>query len=241
MPAFILAIFLSAFLLFQVQPIIARYILPWYGGSPAVWTACMLCFQVGLLGGYAYAHGLVTFLRNNRPAQICVHFALLVLSMVMLPITPDESLKPTGEENPVLGIVWLLARTVGLPYLVVSASGPLLQHWFAEASGGKSPYRLYAVSNFGSLLGLLSYPFIFEPAFGLTQQTLALVWRICWLRDSRRRLCVDLLEKGAAVANRDPAAAGDVAPIKESTFLDRVLWIALPAAGRSSSLRPRAK
>ncbi|MEM7015340.1 MAG: ferrichrome ABC transporter permease, partial [Verrucomicrobiota bacterium] len=135
MPAFILAIFLSAFLLFQVQPIIARYILPWYGGSPGVWTTCMLCFQVGLLGGYAYAHGLVTFLRNRRGIQIGVHIALVVLSALMLPITPDHGLKPTGEESPFLGIVMLLAKTVGLPYIVVSASGPLLQHWFSEASG----------------------------------------------------------------------------------------------------------
>ncbi len=172
MPLFLAAIFLSAFLLFQVQPVIARYILPWYGGSPAVWTTCLLFFQVGLLGGYAYAHGLVTFLRERRRLQAGIHFALLALSVFVLPITPEASWKPDGTEaNPAMDIVWLLGSTVGFPYLLLSASGPLLQHWFAEAYPGRSPYRLYAVSNLGSLLGLLTYPFLFEPRLDVNQQT----------------------------------------------------------------------
>ena len=232
MPAFILAIFLSAFLLFQVQPIIARYILPWYGGSPAVWTTCMLCFQVGLLGGYAYAHALVTFLRKRRTLQVGIHVVLVGLSMLMLPITPDADLKPVGDESPMLGIIWLLASTVGLPYIVVSASGPLLQHWFSEASGGKSPYRLYAVSNLGSLLGLLSYPFLFEPAFALSLQTwiwtggyavygfLAVLCACLFVNLSRER------DKAT-----DPVAAVATASPVKTTILDRVLWVALPAVG----------
>ncbi len=150
MPLFAIAIFLSAFLLFQVQPLIARYILPWYGGSPAVWTTCLLFFQVGLLGGYAYAHGLVSFLRNRPKWQVGIHFSLLALCFLILPITPDESLKPTGEStSPIGGIIRLLASTVGFPYLLLSASGPLLQHWFGDAFPGRSPYRLYAISNVG--------------------------------------------------------------------------------------------
>ncbi|MEM6280296.1 MAG: ferrichrome ABC transporter permease, partial [Verrucomicrobiota bacterium] len=172
MPLFALAIFLSAFLLFQVQPLIARYILPWYGGSPAVWTTCLLFFQVGLLGGYAYAHGLVSFLREKPRWQVGIHFGLLALSFLLLPITPDDSLKPSGDgESPVAGILLLLASTVGFPYLLLSASGPLLQHWFSDVFPDRSPYRLYAVSNLGSILGLLTYPFLFEPLLAVTQQT----------------------------------------------------------------------
>ena len=173
MPAFILAIFLSAFLLFQVQPIIARYILPWYGGSPAVWTTCMLFFQVGLLLGYTYAHLLVSRFRDRPRWQAGIHLGLLALS---LSAPPDHALRkasspPARETSPVGGIVLLLLLTVGLPYIVISASGPLLQHWFGSVAEGKSPYRLYAISNFGSLLGLLTYPILFEPNLRLGQQT----------------------------------------------------------------------
>jgi hypothetical protein len=172
MTAFIGVIFLSAFLLFQVQPIIARYILPWYGGSPAVWTTCLLFFQIGLLGGYAYAHGLVSFLRERRKIQVGVHFALLALALFLLPITPSPDMKPDASGgDPVSGIVKLLSLTVGFPYLLLSATGPLLQHWFSEAFPGRSPFRLYAVSNLGSLLGLLTYPFLFEPKLRVTEQT----------------------------------------------------------------------
>lgn len=177
MPLFLAAIFLSAFLLFQVQPVIARYILPWYGGSPGVWTTCLLFFQVGLLAGYAYAHGLVTFFREKRRLQVAIHLTLLVLAFFLLPITPDPAWKPEGNEsNPVGGIIRLLALTVGFPYLLLSASGPLLQHWFAEAHPGSSPYRLYAVSNLGSLLGLLTYPFVIEPLLDVGQQTRLWSW-----------------------------------------------------------------
>ena len=136
---FALAIFLSALLLFGVQPLIARYILPWYGGGPGVWTTCMLFFQVLLLAGYAYAH----LLRGLPPRrQALIHLGVLVLALFFLPITPDESLKPDSPERPVTGILVLLLATVGFPYLVVSATGPLVQHWFYRARPGHSPYRL---------------------------------------------------------------------------------------------------
>jgi hypothetical protein len=167
---FAVTVFTSAFLLFQVQPIIARYILPWYGGSSAVWTTCMLFFQVGLLFGYGYAHALVKYLTTKQ--QTYVHMGILVLSFLLLPITPSDALKPDGTGSPSLGILFLLATTVGLPYILISATGPLLQRWFAERYQDKSPYRLYALSNVASLLGLLTYPFLFERVFDLPNQTL---------------------------------------------------------------------
>ncbi len=164
-----LAIFLSAFLLFQVEPIIARYILPWFGGTPAVWTTCMLFFQVFLLGGYLYAHLLASHLSPRY--QALLHLSLVVCSLVFLPITPEDTWKPDGNENPMLAIVLLLLVTIGAPFLLVSASGPLLQHWFNRIHPTLSPYRLYALSNLGSLLGLVSYPFFVEPQLGLSTQT----------------------------------------------------------------------
>ena len=163
------AIFLSAFLLFQVEPIIARYILPWFGGTPAVWTTCMLFFQVFLLGGYAYAHLLASHLSPRY--QALFHLSLVLCSLVFLPITPEDLWKPDGSENPMLAIVLLLLGTIGVPFLLVSASGPLLQHWFNRIHPTLSPYRLFALSNFGSLLGLVSYPFFVEPQLGLSAQT----------------------------------------------------------------------
>lgn len=236
MPAFILAIFLSAFLLFQVQPIIARYILPWYGGSPAVWTTCMLFFQIGLLAGYAYAHLLVSWFRRQPSSQAWVHLSLLVVSMFWLPITPEDALKPTGAEaSPVGGILILLARTVGLPYMVIAASGPLLQHWFGTVAAGKSPYRLYAISNLGSLLGLLTYPLWFEPIFRLGQQTK--LWSGGYvIYGILAAVCAStFLGKKLSTANETPApptddpATGKTPP--PARWIDRVLWVALAACG----------
>jgi len=173
---FAVTIFISAFLLFQVQPVIVKYVLPWYGGSPSVWSTGMLFFQVLLLAGYAYAHLIVSKL--NQKQQVIVHSILLSLSLLMLPITPDFALKPTGAEDPVWSIMQLLLVTVGMPYVMVSATGPLLQHWYSKTELGKSPYRLYALSNFGSLLGLLTYPFFIEPILNLKNQTV--IWSIVY-------------------------------------------------------------
>ncbi len=167
---FAITIFISAFLLFQVQPIIARYILPWFGGSPAVWSTSMLFFQMGLLVGYTYAHVISTYLETRK--QVIVHFTLLGLSLLLLPITPTEALKPDSVDSPAMDIIFLLLSTVGIPYILVSSTGPLLQQWFAKKYPDRSPYRLYALSNFGSLLALLTYPFIVEPNFGLNTQTI---------------------------------------------------------------------
>jgi hypothetical protein len=167
-------IFLSAFLLFQVQPFICKYILPWFGGTPSVWATCMVFFQVVLLGGYAYAHLIVSKLSLKK--QALVHIALLLASLPFLPIIPGDIWKPAPEKPPALQILLLLAANIGVPYLVLSATGPLLQSWFSRSEPNRSPYPLYALSNAGSLLALLTYPFIFEPALKL--QTQAYAWSV---------------------------------------------------------------
>ena len=169
---YLLTVFLSAFLLFQVQPLISKFILPWFGGSPAVWTTCMLFFQMVLFAGYIYAHLVV---KNLSPkGQTILHIAMLIAASALLPIIPDSSWKPTGAADPSGRIIMLLAVTVGLPYFVLSTTGPLLQGWYFRTLPGSSPYRLYSLSNIGSLLALLSYPIVVEPNFATEYQ--AIIW-----------------------------------------------------------------
>lgn len=151
----------SAFLIFQVQPLISKSILPWFGGTPGVWTTCMLFFQVVLFAGYAYAHASIRWLPARWQAG--VHVLLLIAACSLLPIEADDAWKPLGNEIPTWRILGLLAATVGLPYFLLSSTGPLLQAWFGTTRPTASPYRLYALSNIGSVLGLITYPFLFEP------------------------------------------------------------------------------
>ena len=174
---FAVAVFVSAFLLFQVQPLISKAILPWFGGTPSVWTTCMLFFQVLLCGGYLYSH-LVTS-RLTARQQGLVHCGVLLISLAFLKILPSIDWKPTGLESPVGRILSLLLSTVGLPYFVLSTTGPLLLRWFSVAQPQASPYRLYALSNAGSLLALLSYPFLFEPLMRVSTQANA--WSLGYL------------------------------------------------------------
>ena len=161
MPLYALTIFVSAFLLFLVQPVMAKQILPWFGGSAAVWTTCLVFFQTTLLLGYAYADLIVR--RLSPRSQVGVHVALLVASCLVLPIVPGVQWKPLGSENPSLLILGLLAVTIGLPYLLLSTTSPLVQAWFARSFPGRSPYRLFALSNLASMLALIGYPFGLEP------------------------------------------------------------------------------
>ena len=230
--AFIITIFIGSVLLFQVQPMIAKFILPWYGGSPAVWSTCLLFFQVGLLLGYTYAHLLVRFLDKRK--QVIVHCSLLVISLILLPVTPDESLKPAGDENPTWGIIRLLLLTVGIPYMLVSTTGPLVQHWFSKRYVNKSPYRLYALSNLGSLLGLMTYPFLLEPLLNLKSQTL--LWSggygvymvaCCW--------CASILYR-TNTNSGEPEGASAPSSVKEAQgkglgFTDPLLWLLLSGCG----------
>jgi len=225
MRVFVVTIFLSAFLLFQVQPIIARYILPWFGGTPAVWTTCMLFFQLSLLAGYAYAHGLVVRWRNQPRWQAGVHLAVMTISLVFLPITPDEVVKSSSAADPTLSIIVLLLKTVGLPFLVISASGPLMQHWFTTSFPGKSPYRLYSVSNLGSLLALVSYPFLIEPVLGLRLQTQ--VWSGTYLIYGVLALCcARQLLKGCPGETKTSELTTASVPLN-----DRILWGTLATLG----------
>jgi SAM-dependent methyltransferase len=161
-------IFLSAFLLFQVQPLIAKIILPWFGGTAAVWTICMLFFQVLLLAGYMYSHAYV---RWRIPGRRFIHIALLAVAAATLPLAASAAWKPAGGDDPTWRILGLLATSVGLPYFVLSTTGPLVQAWYARSHPGAAPYRLFALSNFGSMLALISYPLLIEPLLALGRQT----------------------------------------------------------------------
>jgi hypothetical protein len=154
-------IFVSAFLLFLVQPIMAKQILPWFGGSANVWTTCLVFFQATLLLGYAYADLVVR--RTSPRTQVRVHVLLLALSCIVLPIVPGAQWKPLGTESPSLLILALLTATIGLPYFLLSTTSPLVQAWFSRSFPGKNPYRLFALSNLASMLALLGYPIGLEP------------------------------------------------------------------------------
>ena len=165
-------VFLSAFLLFQIQPIVAKMILPWFGGSSSVWSACMVFFQGALLVGYAYVHWLNEKVAPQR--QPIVHAVLLVASLLTLPVAADPSWKGTSLEHPSAAVIAVLAGAVGVPYLLLSTTGPLMQVWYARASASRAvqarPYRLYALSNLASMLGLLTYPVLVEPALAVGAQ-----------------------------------------------------------------------
>ncbi|MDX1946229.1 MAG: hypothetical protein SFU86_12590, partial [Pirellulaceae bacterium] len=231
--AYAITIFVSAFLLFQVQPLISKFILPWFGGSPAVWTTAMLFFQVVLFGGYLYAHLTSTFLGPR--GQLVLHLVLLAAAgAVTLAtfISPSESLKPRGDESsPALLILVLLAATVGLPYFVLSSTGPLLQKWFSDAFHGASPYRLFALSNVGSLLALVSYPFFFEVRFDSREQAIlwscgfvlfAAVCSFCAWYTFRARQAATGVAKVATAKSQSPESA----PIARWQW---AAWLFLPA------------
>lgn len=146
-----------------------RYILPWFGGTPAVWSVCMLFFQCILLGGYAYAHWVGSL--KSTKTQTSIHVGLLVASLLLLPVAPNPAWKPAGDDNPELRILILLLASVGGPYFLLSSTTPLLQRWFTLSGASGSGWRLYALSNFGSFLALFSYPFLMEPFLRLQQQS----------------------------------------------------------------------
>lgn len=218
---------LSAFLLFQVQPMISKFILPWFGGGPGVWSACLLFFQSALFLGYAYAHGLM---RLPRKWQWLVHSALVIAAVAMLPVTPDAGWKPPpgSQGEPAVRIVLLLLATVGLPYFVLSSTSPLAQVWLARSGTGLAPWRLYAISNLGSLAALLSYPFVIEPRWDVVRQT--------WLWSAAFGVFVlavlacafgDWKNAGREKADGQAAADGEQAAPR---WWQRSLWVLLPAA-----------
>ncbi len=223
--AFVCTIFLSAFLLFQVQPMIGKYVLPWFGGSPMVWTVCMLFFQVVLFFGYAYAH-LVA--RLKRPGvQVSLHILLLVAAISCLPITPGDQWKPNNASDPTGRILVLLLVSIGLPYLLLSATGPLLQAWYVRVDQQRSPYRLYALSNLGSLLALLSYPFLFDPNLGADQQTIAWSFLFALFAASCAWCGVHVWRHGASPAIREAPPSGATTGSQRPPWGDMLLWFLL--------------
>lgn len=210
----------SAFLLFQVQPLITKIILPWFGGSAAVWSTTLLFFQLLLLGGYAYAHALVRLLRPS--AQASVHIGLLAASLAFLPILPSPALRPPAGADPTSRILLLLAATIGLPYFLLSATSPLLQAWHARKAGAAMPYRWFALSNFGSLLALLSFPFLVEPR--LTSRAQAYAWSGAYVVFAA--LCATTAWGSRSDAQREtPARSTEPRPRGS----DLALWLALSA------------
>jgi len=216
---------LSAFLLFQVQPLVSKAILPWFGGCPAVWTTCLLFFQAVLFGGYLYAHLLDRCLTPRR--QAIVHGALVAAALIVLPVGPGAEWKPADDSYPTARILRLLTATVGLPYFLLSATSPLVQAWFRGRYPGRSPYRLYAVSNFGSLAALLTYPLVFEPAMAVRAQSL--LWSSAFLVYAM--LCAALAAcvwtvSSPLPAERSASASGGGQGVRAA---DRLRWLALPA------------
>jgi len=245
-------IFVSAFLLFQVQPVITKKILPWFGGSPAVWTTCVLFFQLVLLGGYAYAHFVTHQVRTKW--QAIVHLGIVLLAVLMLPIVPRDWWKPADGSFPALRILALLGAVVGVPYFVLSTTGPLVQAWFAKIYPGRSPYRLYSLSNIGSLAALLTYPFFVETTLRVNMQ--GYVWSVVFIGFATLIGILalslwkmrDALDAQAAakeptvtaaeglVAKRDGGAAGSVAATRTTAEADRppgigrrLSWLAMAA------------
>lgn len=221
---FALTIATSAFLLFLVQPIIAKQILPWFGGSAAVWTTCLVFFQCALLGGYAYSDIVARRLSASR--QALLHTVLLVASLLALPIVPAAFFKPSGTENPAALILALLAVTIGLPYFSLSTTSPLLQSWFAQRFPKRNPYRLFALSNLASLLALLAYPFAIEPSIATRTQAIswsagyALFVVLCIATTWRYR------PEGLALAT---ARTNARVYARTASFGRQLLWLALPA------------
>ena len=231
MALFAATIFLGSFLLFQVELIIARIILPWFGGTAAVWTTCLLFFQIMLLLGYLYAHGLARYFRQK--SQFLIHLALLGAAALLLPILPGVSWKPTVAEAPLLRILVLLTAVVGLPFFLLSSTSPLLSYWFARTFPGSSPYWLFALSNFGSMLGLLTYPTIVEPYLSIRAQ--AYGWSGAFLAFSA--MCAFASGKGTFTSQSglpttpDPSAPKVETPSLPPSAGQWFFWIALPACG----------
>ena len=225
---FTISMFLSAVLLFVVEPLLAKMMLPLLGGTPAVWNTCLVFFQAMLLAGYLYAHASLKWL--GRRTQIAVHLCFVVLPFLcigLLPLHLPTGWQPPQQTNPVLWILALLAVSVGLPFFVLSSNTPILQRWFADSSHHRAvdPYFLYAASNAGSLAGLLSYPLLLEPLLRLSQQSR--LWSfgyglfvVCSL------ICAVLTWKSLGTASQD-ATNRNVAATEPGRWRQRLHWIAL--------------
>ncbi len=225
MPLFALTVFLSAFLLFQIQPMAAKLILPWFGGSSSVWSTCLVFFQAELLLGYLYVHWLHETLAPRR--QTLVHIALLLVSLATLPVAADPSWKETAQANPTLNVLGVLATAVGLPYLLLSTTGPLMQAWYARAFTGVMPYRLYALSNLASMLALLSYPVLVEPFLALQGQSWA--WSAGYALFVLACTATAWWSWRLVSAERETATSAAATDVPRPSWRECLLWIGLAA------------
>ena len=209
---------LGAFLLFQVQPLLGKQILPWFGGSPAVWTTCLLFYQTALLVGYAVAHIIATRVPARR--QIVVHAVLAAGAILALPVVASPGWKPAAVGWPVPHILLWLSVSVGAPYVLLSGTGTLLQTWCRDRLPNRSPYPLYAISNAGSILGLVTYPTLVEPRLPLHHQsTLWSALFVVWV------LGTLLCARGGANTAHQPQPAPPV------TWRQRLWWMLLAGCG----------
>jgi hypothetical protein len=213
-------IFLSAFLLFEVQPMIGKIILPWFGGSASVWSTCLLFFQASLLAGYLYAHFSTRYLKPRQ--QALLHVALLAVSIALLPILPSPDWQPAHPGDPSGRILLLLSATIGLPYVLLSTTSPLLQAWYVAAKPGAVPYRLFALSNLGSLLALFSFPLVVEPL--ATTRTQAYGWSGIYVLFVILCAVLGWNARNNAIITSESSSAVD-APRRQL----QALWIALAA------------
>jgi hypothetical protein len=230
--AFVLAIFLSAFLLFQVELLLGKQLLPIFGGAPAVWTSCLLVFQLLLLTGYTFAHGIA--IRLTVRQQGLVLLSLLGLSLCIFatrsvlwssPITPFTSWNIAAEGDPTWTIVKLLLLAIGLPFFILSTTSPLALHWMAKNSPGNTPYRFYALSSVGSLLGLVSYPFLVEP--NLRLRTQSWLWTAAYaIYAVAYATCAMQMTKSTEA---EPVSEVDAEVTPSPTWSARLLWVSLAA------------
>lgn len=230
-------VLVSALLLFLVQPLIGRYILPWFGGSSAVWSASQLFFQLLLLVGYFYSHVIVR--RLGRRRQAWVHGILLTVALALLlvngmtwrtPITPGDRWAPQSDRPPLVQILVTLTVSVGLPYVVLSTTTPLVQAWFAGRFPTRSPYPLYALSNIGSIAALLAYPMVLEPRLNVQGQ--AWLWSSGFVLFSLLVVVVVVGLLHSGTAEFDTATPSDD-PVVDAKVMwwHPLMWLSLSACG----------
>lgn len=223
---FSVTVFLGAFLLFLVEPLFAKLILPWFGGSAAVWATCLVFFQCALLLGYLYAD--ITSRRLPPVQQSFLHIALLLASLLFLPIAPHSSWRPQEGSDPAWRILGVLTTSIGLPFVLLSATGPVMQIWYARRNSSAEPYHLFALSNFASMLALLSFPLWIEPHVASHKQ--AVLWSVlfaifivlcsmvAW--NARRSITVELTSRSEPVG-----------PTPAPRVREKLLWLGLSACG----------
>lgn len=221
-----LTIFLSALLLFSVQPMVGKMILPRFGGTPAVWNTCMVVYQTLLLAGYAYGHFSCRWLGVRR--QSVLHLVVIALPLLVLPITFSENLLPPSESNPTWWLIGQIVLAVSLPFFVISSTAPLLQRWLTFGRGDRDPYFLYAISNAGSLLALLGYPLLLEPALAVENQSA--LWGVTYIAFAVLMLaCVVQILRSTRGKTSDPdaRAVDDHRGLPPIPAWQRLRWVVL--------------